>query len=388
MNKSFGIIGLILFSSLANASYEDHFPAYYEYCTGTQWKLQSGEEGGKPGHGFTYIHGLCKDYRSSYPQVIPCSEVSEDLKAKYPHEGVGVSLDKNFSNVMWVAVPGRDLTFFGDITGPRAITHDDVKTIIQKTIDLKIFNDVVHKGKKAQELPLNSQEYLEEVADATLGTEYAVTWARELHCARIPIQASSLPAVARFLNEANNQYKQGPGYEWDKISNNCAHLAINSSKQMGINDSILVDQAGVKKYFNMALPSNTFLMYADLSALSKKPSLKKLSKVINQKGYTPVQIGSLINNYPAYPSGDKFNTGHLSILTAPRPKQPLRFLSTPEKYEAKYMTPKNTQLIANAKSWQGHYQKLLGQLKPQKVPSKIEIYLKDQLQLIDSIINY
>lgn len=386
MNKSFGIIGLILFSTLANASYEKHFPSYYEYCTGTQWKLQSGEEGGKPGHGFTYIHGLCKDYRSSYPQVIPCSEVSEELKAKYPHEGVGVSLDKNFSNVMWVAVPGRDLTFFGDIKEPRAITHDDVKTIIQKAIDLKIFNDVVHKGKKAQELPFNSLEYLEEVADATLGTEYAVTWARELHCARIPIKAQVLPSVAKFLNETNNQYKEGPGYEWDKISNNCAHLAINTSEQMGINDAILVDQSGIKKYFNMALPSNTFLMYADISALSKKPGLKKLGKLINKDGYTPVQVGALINNYPAYPSGDKFNTDNLSILTAPRPKQPLRFLSTPQKYETKYMTAKNSDLMTNAQMWKSHYEKLLSQLRPQETSSKLELYLNDQLKLIDAIL--
>src|SRR5690606_6842455 len=108
---------------------------------------------------------------------------------------------------MWVAVPGRDFTFFGDLS-PRVTTHDDVKNVIARAIELKIFNDVVHKGERAQTLPFNSREYLEEVADATLGTDYAVNWARELHCVKIPIKEETLLSVAQFLNESNNQYKE------------------------------------------------------------------------------------------------------------------------------------------------------------------------------------
>ncbi|WPU65460.1 hypothetical protein [Peredibacter starrii] len=376
---------LLVLSAVAHAAYEDHFPAYFEYCTGTQWKLQNGEKGGIPGHGFTYIHGLCKDYRSTYPQVIPCSEVSAELKEKYPHEGVGVSLDKNFSNVMWVAIPGRNLTLFGDIER-KAISNDDVKNIIQKVTELKVFQDVVHKGERAQSLPFNSQEYLEEVADATLGTEYAVSWARELHCTRIPAPVESLPAVAKFLNEANNQYKDGPGYEWSKVSNNCAHLAINTSNAMGINKSIKLDQGGIKKLFSMALPANTFLMYADQTALKKKPSLRKLSKTLNEKTFSPVQVGSLIANYPAFPSGEKFNTDDLKVLTAPRPKSPLKLLSTPEKYEKKHMTPENSELKANAEMWQAHYLKLINQLDIDQKGSVLEQYLQEQLELTKSII--
>lgn len=380
------VLPFFFLSAVTQAAYEDHFPAYFEYCTGTQWKLQSGEKGGSPGHGFTYIHGLCKDYRSSYPQVIPCSEVSAELREKYPHDGVGVSLDKNFSNVMWVAIPGRNLTLNGD-SERKAITNQDVKDIIQKVIDLKIFQDVVHKGEKARSLPLNSQEYLEAVADATLGTEYAVAWARELHCARIPAPVESLPAVAKFLNEANNQYKEGPGYEWSKVSNNCAHLAINTSHIMGINKSIKLNQGGLKKFFNMALPSNTFLMYADLAALKKAPSNKKLNKAIAEKGFYQVQVGSIIENHPAFPSGDKFNTEGLSVLTAPRPKSPFNFLGTPEKYEKKYMTPNNSELKANAEMWIERYEGNLQKLKENQKGSELEQYLQKQLELSKAILS-
>lgn len=385
MKRLLSFLPLLVISAVAHAAYEDHFPVYFEYCSGTQWKLQNGEKGGIPGHGFTYIHGLCKDYRSSYPQVIPCSEVSPELREKYPHDGVGVSLDKNFSNVMWVAVPGRDLTFYGE-SERKPITHADVQKVIQRVIDLKVFQDVVHKGEKPRSLPFNSPEYLESVADETLGTEYAVAWARELHCARIPAPVESLPAVAKFLNESNNQYKEGPGYEWSKVSDNCAHLAINSSHAMGINDSIKTSQGGIKKLFNMALPTNTFLMYADLSALKKKPSLRKLEKALNNKGFTPVQVGSIIENHPAFPSGEKFNTDDLKVLTAPRPKSPLKFLATPEKYEKKYMTSQNSDLKANAEMWQAHYQKLIDKLSNEQKGSVLEQYLNEQLELTKAII--
>lgn len=380
------VLPFFFLSAVTQAAYEDHFPVYFEYCTGTQWKLQNGEKGGSPGHGFTYIHGLCKDYRSSYPQVIPCSEVSLELKEKYPHDGVGVSLDKNFSNVMWVAVPGRNLTFNGD-TERRAITHQDVKEIIQKVSELKVFQDVVHKGEKPRSLPFNSPEYLEAVADATLGTEYAVSWARELHCARIPAPIESLPAVAKFLNQANNQYKEGPGYEWSKVSDNCAHLAINTSHAMGINKAIKLNQGGLKKFFNMALPSNTFLMYADLAALKKSPSNKKLSKALTSSGFSQVQVGSIIENHPAFPSGDKFNTEGLSVLTAPRPKSPLNFLGTPEKYEKKYMTPNNSELKANAEMWIERYEGNLQKLKEHQKGSELEQYLQKQLELSKAILS-
>lgn len=386
MNKLILSVSFVMLSSMASAAYEDHFPTYFEYCTGTQWKLQSGEEGGSPGHGFTYIHGLCKDYRSSYPQVIPCSEVDPDLRAQYPHDGVGISLDKNFSNVMWVAVPGRDLTFFGD-KDRKAITNDDVKEVIQKVTDLKVFQDVVHKGEVPASLTYNSPEYLEAVADATLGTEYAVNWARELHCVRIPTPSKAVSEVARYLNEANNQYKITNNYTWDKLSNNCAHLSINSSNVMGINQKIKVDQKFIQKFTNLALPSNTFLMYADLAVLGKMPSNKLLSKVIPEKEFYPVQVGSLMNNYPVYPSGDKFVTDDLGVLTAPRVKKPHKLLATPEKYEQKYMTPRNSELKANALLWADRYSKLLNALPKSERGSKLESYLQEQLNISQRIIS-
>lgn len=386
MKKLLLALPLLVVSSVALAAYEDHFPVYYEYCTGTQWKLQSGDVGGSPGHGFSYIHGLCKDYSSAYPQVIPCSEVSKELKAKYPHEGVGISLDKNFSNVMWVAVPGRDLMLFGD-KERKAISHADVKEHNERITELKVFDEVISKSDKLKDIPRHTPAYLSAIAEDTLGTDHAVNWARELHCVKIPATKESLVGVTQFLNESNNQYKEGPGYEWSKLSNNCVHLSINASNAMGLNGAIKLDQKHIKMLTNMALPANGFLMYADHAVLSKVPSKKLLKKVLPQTGLYQAQVGSIMEAHPAFPSGEKFNTDELSVLTGPRIFKPFKLLATPRKYEKKYMTPKNSELKANAEMWIERYEALLDDLKKEERGSEVERYLLKQLEISNKIIS-
>lgn len=383
MKKLILALSVLTVSSIASAAYEDHFPAYFEYCTGTQWKTQSGEEGGTPGHGFTYIHGLCKDYRSEYPQVIPCSEVSAELKSQYPHDGVGISLDKNFANVMWVAVPGREFMFNGGVER-KPILMSDVNAHIEKVNALKIFNQVRSKSERMKPYTLGTQEYLNAIALDTLGTDHAVNWARKLHCVKIPATEASLSKAAEFLNASNNQHREGNDYVWSKVSNNCVHVSINTSHAMGINKSIKVDQTGIKKLFNMALPSNGFLMYADKTVLKKAPSNRKLSKAIEEKGFHQVQVGSIMEAHDAYPTGDYFKTEGLGVLTAPRLFKPWKLLTTPEKYEAKYMKPENSELKANAEMWLERYE---NKLQKAEKGSALEAYLIKQIDLSKKIIS-
>lgn len=368
----------------AQAAYEDHFPTYFEYCSGTQWKRQNGDEGGSPGHGFVYIHGLCKDYRSEYPQVIPCSEVSAELRQKYPHEGVGISLDKNFVNVMWVAVPGREFMLNGN-RKPQPMMMADVEAQVKKVIELKIFNEVKSKSDKLSGYTFGTPEYVAAISLDTLGTDHAPNWARELHCVKIPALTESLPKVAEFLNQSNNQYRTGKEYEWSKLANNCVHISINASHVMGISKSIKTDQKHIKLLSNMALPSNGFMMYADLAVTGKVPSVRLLSKVLPKKGFYPAQVGSIMEVHKAFPTGEYFNTDHLKVLTAPRVKKPHRLLETPRKYEEKFMTAQTSNLKANAEMWIERYEGLIKALKPEQQGSAVEDYLLKQLELSKNI---
>ncbi len=379
MKKLLRLLPVFLVSSVAVAAYEDHFPAYFEYCTGTRWMLQTGEKGGSPGHGFTYIHGLCKDYRSDYPRVLPCAEVPAELRMKHPHDGVGISLDKNFTNVMWVAVPGRDFMINGN-KAPQPINRAQIDDHLAEVTRLRIFDGVRSKSDALKAHTIGTSEYLSAIALDTLGTDHAVNWARKLHCVSVPVPAASLGKMADFLNAANEQFRGDREYEWSKLSNNCVHVSINQSAALGINKPIKVDQKFLRKLTNMALPANGFLMYADRTVLARTPSLRKLRKALPEKGFYPVQVGALLRSYDAFPSGGYFKTDDLSVLTAPRIATPWKLLSTPEKYEEKYMTPANTELKANAELWVGRYQRLLDRLDPSDKGSAVEDYLRQQLE--------
>ena len=378
---------LVLFSSVCLASYEDHFPVYFEYCTGTQWKLQKGDIGGTPGHSLTYIHGLCKDYTASYPQVIPCHKVSREQKKKHPHKGVGISLDKNFTNVMWVAVPGRNLTLFGDLE-PRAITLEDLDRQVERINKLKVFQGVRSKSENLKTLKYGSEEYFKVIAQDTAGTDHAFNWARELHCVKIPATKNSLDGVTKFLNESNQKYRTGKEYEWSKLSNNCVHLSINQSHAMGISKAIKTDQKFIKLLFNMALPANGLLMYADKTVLARRPSKRELGHALEEKDFYPIQVGSIMEEHKVFPSGEYFNTENLEVLTAPRVLKPWKLLSTPRKYAKKYMTPQNSELKENARMWVERYEGLLNKLKPEEKGSKLENYLSEQLKLSLRIVEH
>lgn len=377
---------LLLITVVSHAAYEDHFPTYYEYCASSKWKLQDGREGGQGGHGFTYIHGLCKDYRYEYPQVIPCSEVTASLKAKYPHEGVGVSLDGEFKNVKWVAVPGRELTLFGDLERKSA-KSTDIESIIDRITELKVFNGVVHGIDETKDMVLDSDEYLRATARETMGTDHSVNLARSLDCVKLPFQASKLPAVAEYLNAQNLMHKEKADYVWSMMKNNCVHLAANQAFTLGIfNKKLETNQNFIKTIFNMAIPANFYMTLADQTVLQKMPSNKLLAGVIPENDFHPVQVGAVIEHHPAFPSGDRFDTDNTWLLASPRLTKPGKIFGTPEKYRNKYLTPFNSEIKANAEMWVGRYERLLNELTDNQKGSEVESYLVKQLELSKKIL--
>lgn len=369
---------VLTLSFFAQASYESYFPQYYEYCTATQLKYRpeffDGAVGGPGGHGFMYIHGLCKDYSKSYPQVIPCDENSS-------HEGVGISLDSDYANVAWVAVPGRDLMMFGDIER-RAVTEEDIEAVARKAIDLKIFENVKMKPDYVTKNAFNSIDYQKAAAVYSIGTDIAVNWARELRCVRIPVNKEAIGAAADYLNGVNNKYYLGnKTYEWSMIKNNCTHLAMNTSHAMGINSSIETDRSILRQIFNLAVPANAYLMYMD-KALLKNVNEKKIlkSKAYKKFGYHPSQVGTLMIHLKAYPDNVMFETSELKSITLPR-KNILKIGTTPASYD-KYARPENTQLLENAKRWKSVYEGMTF-----RRDKGLQIYLQNQKDLIDAIIN-
>lgn len=369
---------LLLSSSVALSSYDSYFPEYFEYCTGTQLKYQpayfGGSEGGPGGHGFMYIHGLCKDFSKSYPQVKPCQSDSS-------HQGVGVSLDSDYTNVAWVAVPGRNLMMFGD-TERRQITEEDIQSVANKAVALKIFQNVKMKPAYVTDNTFNTEAHEKAAAIYSLGTDIAVNWGRELRCVRIPVQKSAIAAAAQYLNEVNDKYfKNNIPYKWSMLKNNCTHLAVNTSHAMGINSSIETDRSAIRQLFNLAVPANAYLMYADKAVLNEVNAKEiSKSKAFKSFGYSPAQLGSLLIHMPVYPDNVMFRTTELVAFTLPR-KNIIKLLATPIRYD-KFATSENSDLVENAKKWKELYLNM----QPRDNDPKFNDYLEEQKKLAESIL--
>lgn len=366
----------LLSTFLVHASYEEHFPQYYEFCTGTQLKYQpeyfSGAEGGIGGHGFMYLHGLCKDYSKDYPQVIPCSETSD-------HKGVGITLDSDFVNVSWVAVPGRDFLLFGN-TERKVISKEDIADVAKKASDLRIFENVKTRPDFVSQYKLNSAEHQKASAMWGIGTDIAINWARDLRCVKIPVSSKALEKAAKFLNDLNDKYyKTGLEYKWVQNGNNCAHFAMNTAHAMGISKGIKTDKGKVEQLFNLAVPSNAYMMFVDKTVLKNKPSLGKIarSETFKSLGYHPVQVGTLLSKYSVYPESVIFKVEELKGLTLPR-KNIFKLLATPQKYDKHVAKEKYSVLEVDAGAWVKHYDKLLEKAEKRNKPDELIQYLKDQ----------
>jgi hypothetical protein len=371
MKKIFS--GLILaYSAVGLASYEKQFPQYFEYCTGTQLKYQKeyfdGAQGGPGGHGFMYIHGLCKDMDQTYPQVKPCDR-------KSTHQGVGISLDSDYTNVAWVAVPGRDLMLLGE-SSRKAIGKREIEHVLNKSIEHKIFQNVKMKQDAVTREGFGTVAHERAAALFSIGTDIAVAWARDLRCVKIPVTKKAIASAANYLNQVNDSYYKGnKSYKWSMVSNNCTHLAMNTSAAMGMNPSIEVDRALPVQLFNLAVPANAYMMYAD-KILNERVSAKKIlrSEVFQQFGYYPVQVGSLLVREAVFPTSEMFKNDELRGISLPR-KKLLKMFTTLKRYD-RQLTPQNTELKANSESWIERYSKMRGQQKVSAEDSYVEVQLE------------
>ncbi len=368
---------LIAYSALSFASYEEHFPQYFEYCTGTQLKYQkeyfNGAQGGPGGHGFMYVHGLCKDQDQSYPQVKPCDESSD-------HQGVGISLDSDYTNVAWVAVPARDLMISGD-RARKVIGKNDIEHVLKRSVELKIFQNVKMKPAAVTKEGFGTVAHERAAALFSIGTDIAVAWARDLRCVKIPVTKKAIASAAVYLNKVNDSYYKGnKSYEWSMISNNCTHLAINTSAAMGMNKFIKVDKALPVQLLNLAIPANAFMMYAD-RILKKSVSAKNIlqSDVYQQFGYYPVQVGSLLVREPVFPSSEIFKTNELNGVSLPR-KNILKMFTTLKNYDRKFV-PENTDLKVNSERWAVRYSRMRGKQKVSAELNYVEAQLEKAMEL-------
>ena len=236
-------------------AYDHLFPYYVELCATSQFRSKLKGEGGVAGHAVMYLKGACKDEQAPYPQLRRCRVAATEPDD--PEHGAGISVNRWFQNVNWVAVPGYKLFYEGNLKFGERLTQAQFDATVHDTIEKGVY-----KGVQFHDFPsAGPGAGLENfVANEGIGTDLALQFARSVFCARIPVTAQMLDEIIAFLNDKNREYAEGEAdYNWSVWADNCAHTLRNALAAANIWSPLSVRAIKFRQIFNLAVPANEFV---------------------------------------------------------------------------------------------------------------------------------
>ena len=243
----------VLSSASALASdvqnYDQIVPLYAEECAFTPYDRFGQTPGGAGGHAALYLKGVCYDGSQGYPRLKLCDELAQasslgDIPTEKLHDpdwGIGVSVDTDFTNVNWVAIPTKSLFLHGKPNLAKEGREGSAvvdQTALNQTVAAALPYFVGVQGILAEE------SKIEKLTEDAIGTDLGIDFARKLFCERIPMGKESLQAMVDFLNKKQDDAHE-KGNVWDGANNNCADTAHNAIAATGLRHS-LIDAEGAR----------------------------------------------------------------------------------------------------------------------------------------------
>lgn len=302
----------------SRAQYDKVYPYYIEVTSMNQVQRNGAPLGGSAGHSFAYIKGLCRDVSAPFPRVKLCekrkerfTEEEEAMGIGYnditnPNSGIGVSVNKEFQNVNWVAIPTKDLFFYGKIQPGQRLTKDYMENLATYVMGLGTHKGIVlhpeyNTGK-------TSDEILRNVILDSMDTDFAPTFGRYVDTVKIPIKESMLPYIVNYLNGLNDYYaRDGHTYNWSGLYNNCSHFTNNLLASIGYAEPLKVGMSKLaylhifRLYENLAVPANRMMSFATTAQEGNINDIKKVydrpisKKILVENGWLAVQPGILVD---------------------------------------------------------------------------------------------
>src|SRR4029077_6398576 len=162
-------------------AYDKLFPYYVELCATSQFRSKLKGEGGLAGHAVMYVKGACKDEQAEFPRLRRCRVATTDLHD--PEHGAGISVGRWFQNVNWVAVPGYDLFYQGNLKFGEPLTQAHFDAAVQDVISKDVYKGVKFHASPSGGADSNLADF---IANEGIGTDLALQFARSVFCARIP----------------------------------------------------------------------------------------------------------------------------------------------------------------------------------------------------------
>jgi hypothetical protein len=295
------------------AQYTALFPYYAELCAVSQIQKKPGFgadiRGGPGGHAVLYLNGVCRVRDADYPTVALC-----DTDTPAAGQGVGLSVNAHYKNANWVAVDGRDFFFEGNLSPMARLTRLAYKRAQEQAQARGILDGVEFHQEALEDKPptMSERDWKYEIS---IGTDYAINFARDRYCARVPLDRPRMARVVSFLNDLNAPYKAGQKeFEWNVLRNNCSHMIHNALSAAGIWDVWEPDRFVLIAAFDFPTPKNEVvnlmrrtndLPLDDPAALYDDPTVR--ADVLSGVG-PPTAPGSLFEFEPVFKNNDVYDT--------------------------------------------------------------------------------
>ena len=301
-------------STDAQRVYNSLFPHYVEICAVTQYHKRDAKPGGWGGHATMFVRGAEIDADAGYPRLRLAESGTDPADAD---AGVGISVNRIFRNVNWVAIPGREEFFHGGIGGDRVLNDALYEAAVRRSAAAGWFAGIAIDDELMRARPA-SMPLEEFVVRHSIGTDFALTFARSVYCARLPMTREGIGKVVASLNAANDRARAN-GYVWNAYTNNCSHVLHNALAAAGIWDpktargpgalNVMKDVLSVARCFvaarmsDFSFPANSFVRAYEAgnerpiddagSAFQSRDVVRTLSD-----GWISTGPGALIVRYP------------------------------------------------------------------------------------------
>jgi len=290
--------------------YEQLFPYYVELCATSQFRSKLKGEGGVAGHAAMYIKGACKDEKAPFPQLRRCRAAATELSD--PEHGAGVSVGRWFRNVNWVAIPGYELFYRGNLKPGERLTQAHFEATVRDAIDKGVYKGVEFHDYPTASAGAGLENFVE---NEGIGTDLALQFARSAFCARLPVTERMLDEVIAFLNDKNREYAEGEAdYNWNVWADNCAHTLRNALAAANVWSPLSVWGVKFLQIFNLAVPANEFVNLAELGTQGNIDDYREIQQegpqrdALHEFGWLPTRHGALLKTLPVHEPNDLYDT--------------------------------------------------------------------------------
>jgi hypothetical protein len=300
-------------TSEPESSYATVYSIYAEFCALSQIKKKPGFgaeiRGEIGGHAAFYVRGACRSTGSDQQLLRPCGDPDAETA-----EGVGISMNEHFRNTKWIAVPGRELFFNGNLQPGERLTRDRYRALQAEVQQSGLLDGIEFHPWVFADMPpgTSPEEYKYEVSVAT---DYAVGFGRGRYCARVAMTRPQLLAMIDFLNAENAPYRSGrTEFRWSLFQDNCIHLAHNALAATGIWSVWPTNRSWLISVFDFPVPKNEFVnlmrrtndtALLDPIAAWQDPAARRS---VLQYGQLPVRPGAIALSWPAHEPNDVYET--------------------------------------------------------------------------------